>query len=161
MSDDQVNGQQVPASPANVAPDPIKQILQFFRSVPVVSKEVALKIAEQLPEIRKIAMKALGGLERAHKETVEGNSKSQDRVHDAYQDIRDILRGELQENDLSWDQKKEIYDMLNDTAEKQGVKDTENKKALDTWLKTAGVVAIAALAVAVALLGASEENKEA
>ena len=131
--------------------------------MPAVSKEVALKIAEQLPEIRRIATQALSGLERSHKSTVDANSDSQKEVHAAYRDIREVLKGELKENELTWEQKKEIYDLLMDTGEKQAVKDTENKRALETWLMAAGAVAVAALAVSVALLGAqyAEEDEPA
>lgn len=131
---------------------PIDKVAKFIAMVPSVSKDVALKIAEQLPEVRKIASKALSGLEKAHKRTLKANKQSQKRVHDAYQNIRDILRDELKEEDLSWDQKKEIYDLLMDTAKEDSAKDSENKRALDAWLKTAGVVAVAALAVAVLLV---------
>lgn len=134
--------------------NPVNQVLGFFQAMPTVSKEVALKIAEQLPEVRRIATKALSGLERSHKNTLDANTQSQEHVHAAYQDIRDVLKGELKADDLQWDQKKEIYDLLMETGKEQAVKDTENKRALDTWLKAAGVVAVAALAVSVALVGA-------
>lgn len=133
---------------------PVDKVLKFVTMLPTVSKEVALKIAEQLPEIRKVATKALAGLERAHENTLKFNKESQEHVHHAYRDIREILKGELKEEDLTWDQKKEIYDLLMDTGKEQFTKDTENKNALDAWLKTAGVVAVAALAVCVVLVGA-------
>src|SRR5690606_4098335 len=99
------------------------------------------------PEIRKLATKALAGLEKAHESTLRFNKESQEHVHHAYKDIREILKGELKEEDLTWDQKKEIYDLLMDTGKEEFAKDSENKRALDAWLKTAGVVAVAALAV--------------
>lgn len=133
---------------------PIEKVLGFLAAVPTVSKEVALKVAEQLPEVRKIATKALSGIEKAHERTVDANKWSQEHAHRAFQEIRDVLKGELKEEDLTWEQKREIYDLLMQTAEKDSAKDSENKRALDTWLKGAGVVAIAGLAVCVALLGA-------
>lgn len=140
----------------------VDQVLRLLSNVPRVSKDVALKVAEQLPEVRKIATKALGGLERAHQRTVEANAASQEHVHRAYQDVRDVLRGELREEDLTWDQKKEIYDLLMRTAnEGDAAKDSENKRALNARLTTAGVVAVAALAVCVALLGATQSSDDA
>jgi hypothetical protein len=143
---------------ANVPKD---KVLKFVAMLPQVSKEVALKVAEQLPELRKIATKALSGLEKSHKDTLEFNEKSQEHVHDAYQDIRDVLKGELKEEDLTFDQKKEIYDLLMDTGKEQFAKDSENKRVLDTWLKAAGVVALAALAVCVVLLADKESADQA
>lgn len=139
----------------------IEKVLGFLTSVPSVSKEVALKVAEQLPEVRRIATKALSGLERAHERTIEANKWSQEHAHRAFQDIRDVLKGELKEEDLTWEQKKEIYDLLMQTAEKDSAKDSENKRALETWLKAAGVVAVAGLAVCVAILGAKNIQDQA
>jgi len=132
---------------------PVDKVLRFVAMLPTVSKEVALKVAEQLPEIRKLATKALAGLEKAHENTLKANAASQEHVHAAYQDIRDVLKGELKEEDLTFEQKKEIYDLLMETGKGDFAKDSENKRALDTWLKAAGVVAVAALAVCVVLVG--------
>lgn len=140
---------------------PIERVLGFIAVVPTVSKEVALKVAEQLPEVRKIATNALSGIEKAHERTVEANKWSQEHAHRAFQDIRDVLKGELKEEDLTWEQKKEIYDLLMETAKEDSAKDSENKRALDTWLKAAGVVAVAGLAVCVALLGAKNAADQA
>jgi len=140
---------------------PVEKVLGLLGMIPAVGKEVALKVAEQLPEVRKIATKALSGIERAHERTIEANKGSQEHAHRAFQDIRDVLKGELKEEDLTWAQKKEIYDLLMQTAEKDAAKDSENKRALDTWLKTAGVVAVAGLAVCVALLGAKSTSEQA
>ena len=139
---------------------PVERALKLLAMLPTVSKEVALKVAEQLPEIRKVATKALKGIEKAHKRTLKANAESQEHVHRAYQDIRDVLKGELKEEDLTWDQKKEIYDLLMEGAGAEAAKDSENKRALDTWLKTAGVVAVAALAACVILVGAKGAAEE-
>jgi hypothetical protein len=135
-----------------------QKVLGFFSNLPTVSKEVALKVADQLPELRKVATKALGSFERMHKNTLDNNEASQAKVHDAYQDIRDVLKGELKAEDLTWGQKKEIYDLLLDTGKEEFTKDTENKRALDAWLKSAGVIAVAALAVCVVLVGAKSSD---
>jgi hypothetical protein len=139
---------------------PVEKALKPFATLPSVSKEVAVKIAEQLPEVRRMATKALSGMEKAHKRTLKANKESQKHVHHAYQDIRDVLKGELKEEDMTFDQKKETYDLLMDTGKQQFAKDSENKRALDT-LKTAGVVAVAALAVCVVLVGAKNVVDEA
>lgn len=139
---------------------PVQRVLSILSAVPSVSKEVALKVAEQLPEVRKIATKALGGLERAHERTIAANAASQEHAHRAYRDIRNLLKGELKEEDLTWEQKKEIYDLLLETADRDAAKDSENKRALDAWLKNAGLVAVTALAACVAILGAAHVASE-
>lgn len=140
---------------------PVDKVLKFVAMLPTVSKEVALKVAEQLPEIRKVATRALAGLEKAHENTLKANAESQEHVHAAYQDIRDVLKGELKEEDLTFEQKKEIYDLLMETGKGDFAKDSENKRALDTWLKAAGVVAVAALAVCVVLVGGKNAADQA
>jgi len=159
IKDDEGVGQA--PEPKAVANAPVEKVLKFFSMLPAVSKEVALKVAEQLPELRKIANKALSGLEKAHEGTLKFNEKSQKHVHHAYEDIREVLKGELKEEDMTFEQKKEIYDLLMETGKEESVKDSENKRMLDTWLKTAGVVAVAALAVAVILVGAKSSETDA
>jgi len=139
---------------------PVERAAKLISVLPAVGKDVALKVAEQLPEIRKIASKSLKGLEKAHKRTLKANSESQTFVHKAYKDVRDVLKGELKEEDLTWEQKKQIYDLLMDGAGAEAAKDSENKRALDAWLKTAGVVAVAALAACVIVLGAAAAADE-
>jgi predicted phage gp36 major capsid-like protein len=138
----------------------LQKLVKFAAILPSVSKDVALKVAEQLPEIRKTATRALASMEKAYEHTLKANNKSQKRVHEAYEDIRDVLKGQLAEGDLSWEQKKDIYDLLMDTGKEQFAKDSENKRALDSWLKTAGVVAVAALAACVLLVGAKAVSDE-
>lgn len=139
---------------------PVDKVLKLLAMLPSVSKEVGLKVAEQLPELRKLANKALSGLEKAHKRSLKANAESQHHVHDAFREIRDVLKGQLKEDDMTWEQKKEIYDLLMETAKHESAKDSENKRLLDTWLKGAGVVAVAALMAAVILVGGKTSLEE-
>lgn len=153
MSEQSATGGETSSEVSGKSTFSIDAFRKLVASLPEVSKEVALKIAEQLPELRKIATSAVSRLEKMHKRTLDKNEKSQEHVHEAFGDVRRVLENELNVDDLSWEQRKEIYELLMDTADKDSAKDTENKRLLDTWLKAGGVVAIAALVMIVILAG--------
>lgn len=131
---------------------PKNKMVKLVAMMPDMDKEVALKIVEQLPEFGKFAAEMLGVVQKAHESTLGANEKSQAHVHRAFQEIREILKGELQ-GDLSWDEKKYIYDLLMETGNREFAKDSETKRNLDVWFKAVGVVAVSALALTIALVG--------
>ncbi|HZJ03288.1 MAG TPA: hypothetical protein VFE20_06370, partial [Thermoleophilia bacterium] len=45
-------------------------------------------------------------------------------------EVREILKGQLDDEELTWEQEKDILDLLMDTARQQSAKDSENKEFL-------------------------------
>lgn len=120
---------------------------------PNVQQALRLRILKLFPEFKSLASEAVNQLEHAHTTSVDANEKSNERAHSAYEDVRRILEGELKNEDLSEEQRTEIYGLLMETADKQDKKDSENKKVLGDWLKLVGVGAALSLAAAVVFVG--------
>ncbi|GAA2238934.1 hypothetical protein GCM10010232_27220 [Streptomyces amakusaensis] len=129
------------------------KMIKFATMMPDMDTEVALKIVEQFPAFKDFAKDAVSAIERAHESTLSANNQSQEHVHRACQDVRDILRGELGKDNLSWDEKKFLIEQIQETARMQFQKDSESKHFLDGALKRVLVGATAALALGVAFVG--------
>lgn len=125
------------------------KVMRFAAMMPDMDKEVALAIVKQFPAFKEFALEAVGTLERAQSRALDGNDASQARVHDAWQDVRDILKEQLKDDDLSWEQKQYIFDLIMTIAREQGTSDTKNKEFLKDIMKNLalGVGAVVALGV--------------
>lgn len=106
------------------------KMVRFAAMMPDMDKEVALKVIEQFPEFTKFANEAMDVMEKEYVSTLASNKESQANVHRAFQEIRDILKGELKQDDLSFENRKYIMDLIFETGRMESGKDTENK----VWL---------------------------
>lgn len=125
------------------------KMIRFVSMMPDMDTEVALKIVEQFPTFKEFAKEAVDAMEKAYESTLSSNKQSQEHVHRAFQEIREILRGELDKGDLSWEQRKYLIEQIQETVRLEFQKDSENKRFLDGLFKkvVVGAGAIAALAV--------------
>ncbi|MFD4716732.1 hypothetical protein ACFWN5_44810 [Streptomyces sp. NPDC058430] len=129
------------------------KVIRFAAMMPNMDTEVALKIIEQFPSFKDFAKDAVSAIERAHESTLSANNQSQEHVHRACQEVRDILKGELDKDNLSWEEKKFLIEQIQETARMQFQKDSESKQFLDGALKKVLVGATAAVALCVAFVG--------
>lgn len=129
------------------------KMIRFAAMMPDMDREVALKIVEQFPAFKDFAMETVSVMERAQESALENNKESQAQVHQAFQEIREILKGELAQEDLSWEQRKHILELILETGNKEFAKDTENKDFLKQIVKGVGVVALSALALGIVFVG--------
>ena len=129
------------------------KMIKFAAMMPDMDKEVILNVIQQFPEFTKFALEALNVMEKEHKSTLIFNKQSQENVHKAYQEIRDILKGELSQDNLSPEDKKFIIELIMETGKKESEKDTENKQFLDGLFKKAVVGASIGILMAVVFIG--------
>ncbi|WP_239276411.1 hypothetical protein [Microbacterium sp. ACRRU] len=129
------------------------KMIRFAAMMPDMDREVALKIVEQFPAFKDFAMETVGVMERAQESALQNNKESQAQVHQAFQEIREILKGELAQEDLPWEQRKQILELILETGNKEFAKDTENKDFLKQIMKGVGVVAVSALALGIVFVG--------
>ena len=95
------------------------KMIKFAAMMPDMDKEVVFKIIEQFPEFTKFAMEALNVMEKEYESTLTFNKQSQENVHQAYQEIREILKCELNQENLSFEEKKIILELIMKTGEKE------------------------------------------
>jgi hypothetical protein len=107
------------------------KMIRFVAMMPDMGTEVALKIVEQFPVFKDFAMDAVDAMKKTHESTLSANKESQENVHRAFQEIRGILKGELDKGDLSWEERKHIIELIQETGRLESQKDSENKQFLD------------------------------
>lgn len=130
-----------------------EKVMRFAAMMPDMDKEVALKIVAQFPVFTRFALGALSFLEKATDSTHVSNNASQERVHEAYGEAREILRGELDQENLSPEERRFILEAIVRTADKESEKDTENKRFLDDLFKKSAVAAGAVIAAGLVFVG--------
>ena len=142
---------------------PKEKITRFVAMMPEMDTEVRLKIIEQFPEFSRFALQAVDVMEKRHESTLSHNKQSQDNVHRAYQEIREILKTELNNKDLTWEQRRDIIALIVETGTREFEKDSENKRLLDGLFTKIAAVTVAAIAMGAVFVGAkiALERKEA
>jgi len=122
-------------------------VMRFAALMPDMDREVALKIVEQFPEFKAFALDAVNVMQRAQEAALADNKESQAQVHRAWGEVREILKGQLDDETLTWEEKKHVFDLLMDTAREESAKDSENKH----FLKDVTKYTVAAIGGAVLL----------
>lgn len=117
--------------------------------------EVAKKALEQFPDFSKASKELLLEFNDTLKKGLESNDKSMQNVYNVYNSIIISLQKELENENLSFEQKKYIIEKMNDIADKIGKKDSENKKWLTVMSFIAGAAAVGITAVLASTLGAN------
>ncbi|MFI2035051.1 hypothetical protein ACH470_10355 [Streptomyces bottropensis] len=129
------------------------KMIRFVAMMPDMGTEVALKIVEQFPAFKDFAQNVVDAMKKSHESTLSANKESQEYVHRAFQDLRDTLKNELDKGDLTWEQKRELIEKMQEAVREESQKDSENKRFLDGALKKVMVLGGAALALGVAFVG--------
>lgn len=117
--------------------------------------EVAKKALDQFPDFSKISKELLLEFNDTLKKGLESNDKSMQNVYNVYNSIIISLQKELENENLSFEQKKYIIEKMNDIADKIGKKDSENKKWLTVMSFIAGAAAVGITALLASTLGAN------
>lgn len=109
--------------------------------------EVAKKAIEQFPEFSKTTKEMLKDYKELLDKGLVSNDESVTKVYDSYNAIITVLQKELENEELTFDQKKYIIEQMKYIAEKVDKKDTENKKFL------AGLAMLASFTFGFAIVG--------
>jgi hypothetical protein len=129
------------------------KMMRFAAMMPEMDTEVALKVIEQFPAFKEFALDTVKEIEKAHEGTVKANDKSQVHFYATLTDIREILKGELSNDELTWEQRKWIIEQIQDQGKLAFQKDSENKKFLDTILGKVALVGVGVVALGLVFVG--------
>jgi hypothetical protein len=132
---------------------PKGKMIKFVAMMPDIDPDVALKIVEQFPEFKEFAMDGVDAMKKAHDSTLTANTQSQDQVYQALQEIREVLKGELDRDGLTEEQRRYLVEQTMETGRMAFQKDTESKQYLDGLLNKVLVGVGAALVLGVAFVG--------
>lgn len=124
-------------------------VLRLAAMMPEMDTEVALKIAEQFPDFKLLATETLKAVNEQLETTFRSNDKSQKRAQRAFSKAQDAYIKELERDNLTSEERRDLYERILQAAHQVDAKDERNKqfilKALSIVGATVGVVAVAAV----------------
>lgn len=130
------------------------RVLRFAAMMPQMNTELAIRIIEQFPAFKEFALDTVKQIEEAHTSTLNANEQSQGHVYEALAEVRGILKGQLDSDELDWEQRRWIIEQIQENARLVFQKDSENKTFLDTLFGKVAMIGVGALAAGLVVLGA-------
>jgi hypothetical protein len=135
-------------------------IIKFAAMMPDLPTEHVLKILEQFPEFTRFASEALDTIERAHQSALEHNKHSQDHFHEACKEVRAVLRGELDRDCLSPEERRHVLDLLTQILNLESAKDSENKQFISSLIQKVGITVGTVVLASLVFVGARAALEE-
>lgn len=129
------------------------KMIKFAAMMPDMDKEVMMKIIDQFPEFRLFANDVLKNIETTYTATMDANNENQKAIHSTFVDLRRILEGQLEKDEISFEEKKYFIDKLLECIDKELQKDNENKKFLADMANKGLTAAALVLVAAVVFVG--------
>lgn len=111
--------------------------------------EVAKKALEQFPNFANTAKEMLIEYKDTLDKCLESNRESVQSYYDSCKSIIEVLQKQLDDETLSFEQRKYIIDKMLEVSKMMGDKDSENKKFIAT-LAVVGAVAVGIVTAALA-----------
>ncbi len=111
--------------------------------------EVAKKALEQFPEFSNTAKEMLVGYKDTLDKGLESNRESVQSYYDSCKSIIEVLQKQLDDENLSFEERKYIVDKMLEISRLMGEKDSENKKFIAT-MAVVGATAVGIVTVVLA-----------
>lgn len=132
-----------------------EKIIAFASTLPYINPEVAKKALEQFPEFTNLGIELISSLRNTLEKIYEENSYSEQTFYDSCNTNLEILKAQLDNNNLSFEQRECIINKMIDVSKMIGEKDTERKNFL---IKTVSILSMtigSIVIVAANILGSS------
>lgn len=134
-----------------------EKMLAFAASMPDMAKEVRLKLIEQIPGFQKFALDAISAAERTFKETISNEDKRGDRLNESMGDIRESIKAQLADPNISEEHSRYLNDKLLETgnieADGQEASRAHDAKQAEETRKTVVTLVGISLVTAIVLAG--------
>ena len=127
------------------------KVIKMASMLDRVDPEVAKKAIEQFPDFSNTAKEILKEYKESLDKSLELNADSVKSYYDACNSIISSLQKEVENENLSFEEKKYFFDQMIEVSKMMGEKDSENKKFIAGCV-TLGVVAVTGV---VAILGSA------
>ena len=129
------------------------QIIDLAGMMDRMSPEVAQKAMEQFPEFSNASREMLLDYKDSLDKTIASNDKSMESFYKNCTAIIDSLQKELDNDKLTFKEKKYIIEQMKDIADMMDRKDSENKVLLTSLASFATIAVSAAVLGVTALIG--------
>ena len=133
------------------------KVIKMASMLDKIDPEVAKKALEQFPEFANTTKEMLTEYKVSLDNGLESNNESVKAVYDTYNAIITSLQKELENENLTFEQKKYIIEQMKDVTEKVDKKDTENKRFIAYMATLATIVVGGTVAVLASVLGGNTQ----
>lgn len=129
------------------------KVVKFTSMLPKMDPEVAKAAMEQFPEFCSYGKEVVKSFMSVIDKTLESNKGSVDQFYNTCQEIIHSLQKELENNNLSPDERSRVEDKMILVAQMLSEKDSENKKWYLWIVGIVGALSLGALGTGAAILG--------
>ncbi len=133
------------------------KVIKMVSMLDKMGPEVAKKALEQFPEFANTTKQMLSEYKESLDKGLESNNESVKAVYNTYNAIIVSLQKELENENLTFEQKKYIIEQMKDVAEKVDKKDTENKRFIAGMATLATIVVGSTVAIMTSVLGGNTQ----
>ncbi|MFV0520609.1 MAG: hypothetical protein ACK5LY_10110 [Lachnospirales bacterium] len=116
------------------------KVIKLTSMLDKMDPEIAKKALEQFPEFSNTSKELLANYKETLDKSLETNSQSVQSYYTSCNEVIGILKNELENENLTFDERKYILDKLFEISKMLGEKDSENKKFL-AYVTTIGAFA--------------------
>jgi len=135
------------------------KVMTFASMLQNMEPTVAKKALEQFPDFARMALEALRDSKSVLEKSLDDNSESSKQCFDIYGTVLDTLKGYLEHDDLSADERESVLNKMMDIARMAEAKDSENKKFNWGVIVAGATAVIAVVGVAASVLGGNASIK--
>ncbi len=128
-------------------------VMSFASMIQDMDPEVAKKALEQFPDFAKSTMDALKDIKSVIDKSFEDDKESANQCYALYNRIQNALEKCLDNDNLSFEERKYYIEQMKEVAQMASAKDSEGKKFKWSSLAVFGTIAIAAIGTMAAILG--------
>ena len=133
------------------------KVIKMASMLDKMDPEVAKKALEQFPEFANTTKEMLTEYKESLNKGLESNNESVKAVYNTYSAVIASLQKELENENLTFEQKRYIIEQMKDVAEKADTKDTENKRFIAGMATLATIVVGGTVAVLASVLGGNTQ----
>lgn len=129
------------------------KIITMASMLDKMDPEVAKKALEQFPEFSNTAKEMLVGYKDTLDKGLESNKESVQSYYNSCKSIIEVLQKQLEDENLSFEERKYIIDKMLEVSKMMGEKDSENKNFIVKTLMVGGVVIVGVVGMLASTLG--------
>jgi hypothetical protein len=129
------------------------KVMSFASMMSQMDPAVVQKAIEQFPAFANMTLEALRDYKSVLDKNLDKNDASTQRCYDIWQTMTDTLAKCLEDDDITFEERKYYIEKMGEIADKASAKDTENKQFIKNIITAGGVALGLGLGAVVVFFG--------
>ncbi len=136
------------------------KVMEFISLIPNMEREVSLAAIEQFPNYATMSSSMIDSLIKLCDNSSKEISKGTDKCLDAYRLVLESLSKQVDDKNLSPEDKKILNEQMIDIANSMSAKDSEKNQIISTIVNNGQRIMVGVLVVGAAILGVNAHNNK-